>query len=110
MSLFSSDIDTAVKEIELIVDQASATPVTTNFKTKKSALIDFSKTITSAAILIGKIQYPNAHTHWKNEICPPSSFEFNVTMKAPPHIITKIMPKDFDVVVTPRFRVLYKGN
>lgn len=106
ISLFSSEMETAVKEIELIVDHTRAIPVITSFSTRKSALMDFSNTITKAAMLMGKMQYPRAHTHWKKEMWPPSSLELRVTMNAPPHMITKMIPKDLDVVVTPMFSVL----
>ena len=48
----------------------------------------------TAAITIGKTQYPSTQTHWKNEICPPNSLVLTVTTKAPPHIIINNIPKD----------------
>lgn len=51
--------------------------------------------IATAARTIGKTQYPNTQTHWKKDICPPSSLVFIVTTKAPPHIIKNKTPKDF---------------
>ena len=61
---------------------------------------------------MGKMQYPNTQTHWKNEMCPPRSFVLIVTTKEPPHMIKKSTPNDFPLSSdsTPRFMILYYGT
>ena len=47
----------------------------------------------NAAIVRGKIQYPNIHTDWKNDNVPPNNCAFNVTAAAPAHTTTNTVAK-----------------
>jgi len=60
----------------------------------------------TAASTMGKMQYPSTHTHWKNEIFPPSNLVFIVTTKDPPHMIRKTMPNSLPFELMPMLRIL----
>lgn len=60
----------------------------------------------TAAKTMGKMQYPSTQTHWKKEMCPPSSLVLIVTMKAPPHINRKTTPNSFPLELMPILRML----
>ena len=73
-------------------DQASARAAIISFKNMKFIDTVLSNPTIVAAKTIGKIQYPNTHTHWKNDILPPRSFVLIVTTNAPPHITKNKIP------------------
>ena len=73
-------------------DQTRASAAIISFKNMKFIDIVLSSPTIVAANTIGKMQYPKTHTHWKNDILPPSSFVLIVTTNAPPHITKNKIP------------------
>ena len=113
MMFFSSSIITFINEIDPIfdpnlprVDQTNAAAAISNFSRKSVMPICFKKNTMTAASTMGKMQYPSTHTHWKNEIFPPSNLVFIVTTKDPPHMIRKTMPNSLPFELMPMLRIL----
>lgn len=100
IALFYSSTMTFVKLIELSVDQTTATPTMAILNKSRFMPSFLRNTMAKAAKLMGNTQYPKTQILWKKLMWPPSNLLFIVTRKAPPHIITKMMPNDLPSAIT----------
>ena len=55
--------------------------------------VNFKQSITSAATVMGKIQYPRTQTDWKKEMLAPNSWALMVTIADPPQTVIKTAAK-----------------
>lgn len=80
---------------EALVDQRkAATKTVSSTRVEKAPRgIILNKSTTTAAMVIGKTQYPNTQTDWKKEIVPPKSCAFTVTTADPNHTAQKTAAK-----------------
>ena len=76
-----------IKTADARVDHKKATAKTIKSNTIVNGPngMSLNKSTQTAAMVMGKTQYPNTHTDWKNEMVPPNNWALTVTTADPSH-------------------------